>query len=136
MNKLKLADVLADPEIHRHTERILALQEEERQTRIKLGGIIAAIGAELMAVKESLDKLPAKTAWLLWLKNHVHYSADTAQNYMRVARFAGKNRSVSVFFRPRSHRFVSRRRVARRDCRHAHARYPVDRPADRAPGSA
>ena len=27
----------------------------------------------------------------------MHYSADTAQNYMRVARFVGKNRSASVF---------------------------------------
>ena len=56
MKKMKLADVLADPEIQSHTERILALQEEERQTREKLGSIIAAIGAELIAVKEALDK--------------------------------------------------------------------------------
>ncbi|MEI8121050.1 MAG: hypothetical protein WCI20_03290 [bacterium] len=40
---------------------------------------------------------PDKTAWQCWLKGHVHYSADTAQNYMRVARFVGKNRSASVF---------------------------------------
>jgi hypothetical protein len=98
MNKLKLADVLADPELQGHTERILALQEEERQARRKLGSIIAAIGAELIAVKEALDRLSDKTAWLRWLKEHVHYSADTAQNYMRVARFAEKNRSASVFF--------------------------------------
>jgi hypothetical protein len=63
-----------------------------------LGSIIAAIGAELIAVKEALDKLSDKTAWLRWLKDHVHYSVDTAQNYMRVARFAEKNRSASVFF--------------------------------------
>ena len=98
MKKSKLADVLTDPEIQRHTERILALREEERQTREKLGAIIAAIGAEVIAVKEALDKLSGKTAWLRWLKDHVHYSADTAQRYMRVARFAEKNRNAAVFF--------------------------------------
>ena len=51
-----------------------------------------------MAVKEALDLLSDKTAWLRWLKEHVHYSADTAQRYMQVARFAEKNRSASVFF--------------------------------------
>ena len=51
-----------------------------------------------MAVKEALDKFSDKTAWLRWLKNHVHYSADTAQRYMRVARFGEKNRSAAVFF--------------------------------------
>jgi hypothetical protein len=98
MKKSKAADVLADPEIQRHTERILALREEERQTRQKLGSIIAAIGAELIAVKEALDKTPEKTAWQRWLKDHVHYSIETAQNYMSVARFAQKNGSASVFF--------------------------------------
>ena len=98
MKKSKSADVLADPEIQRHTERILALREEERQTREKLGSIIAAIGAELLAVKEALDRLSDKTAWLRWLKDHVHYSADTAQRYMRVARFSQKNRNAAVFF--------------------------------------
>jgi hypothetical protein len=90
--------VLADPGLRRHTERILALREEERQTRGKLGRIIAEIGAELVAVKEALDRLSDKTAWLRWLKEHVHYSADTAQRYMRVARFSQKNRNVAVFF--------------------------------------
>ena len=98
MKSSKSADMLADPEIRRHTERILALREEERQTRGKLGGIIAAIGAELIAVKEALDRRFDKTAWLRWLKDHVHYSADTAQRYMQVARFAEKNRSAAVFF--------------------------------------
>jgi len=98
MSKSKSADVLADPEIQRHTERVLALREEERQTRGKLGSIIAAIGAELIAAKEALDKTPDKTAWQRWLKDHVHYSAETAQNYMSVARFAQKNGSASVFF--------------------------------------
>ena len=93
-----MADVLADPEIQRHTRRILQLREEERQTRVKLGRIIAEIGAELIAVKEALDKTPEKTAWRRWLKDHVHYSVDTAQNYMSVARFAEKNGNVSVFF--------------------------------------
>jgi hypothetical protein len=37
MSKVKAADVLGDPEIQAHTERILALQVEERQTRKKLG---------------------------------------------------------------------------------------------------
>ena len=97
MKQSKAADVLADPEIQRHTERILALREEERQTRGKLGSIIAAIGAELIAAKEGLDKTPDKTAWQRWLKDHVHYSAETAQNYMSVARFAEKNGSASVF---------------------------------------
>lgn len=98
MKNSKAADVLADPGIQRHTERILALREEERQTREKLGGIIAAIGAELIAVKEALDRLSGKTAWLRWLKDHIHYSVDTAENYMRVARFAAKFRSASEFF--------------------------------------
>ena len=97
--KSKPADVLADPEIQRHTERILALREEERQTRERLGSLIASIGAELIAVKEALDRLSDKTAWLRWLKDHVHYSADTAQRYMRVARLSQKNRNVAVFFR-------------------------------------
>ncbi len=96
--RAKPVDVLADPEIQRHTERILALREEERQTREQLGRIIAAIGAELIAVKEALDRRAGKTAWLRWLKDHVHYSADTAENYMRVARFAEKFRNVSEFF--------------------------------------
>jgi len=95
----KSADVLADPEIQLHTGRILALREEERQTREKLGRIIAAIGAELIAVKEALDRLSDKTAWLRWLKDHVHYSADTAERYMQVARFAGKFRSAAEFFK-------------------------------------
>jgi hypothetical protein len=34
MSKSKLTDILTDPAIKRHTERILTLQEEERQTRI------------------------------------------------------------------------------------------------------
>ena len=97
MSKSKSVDVLTEPEIQRHTERILALREEERQTRQKLGSIIAAIGAELIAVKAALDKLSAKTAWLRWLKNHVHYSAKTAQNYMSVARFAEKTKALSFF---------------------------------------
>jgi hypothetical protein len=97
MSKSTSTNVLADPEIQRHTQRILALQDEERQTREQLGRIVAEIGAELIATKEALDKTPDKTAWRRWLKEHVHYSADTAQNYMRVARFAEKNRSASVF---------------------------------------
>jgi len=98
MKKWNSADVLADPEIQRHTERILALREEERQTRKKLGSIIAAIGAELVAVKEALDRLSDKTAWLRWLKEHVRYSIATAENYMRVARFAKKFVSAYEFF--------------------------------------
>ncbi|MEK7994560.1 MAG: DUF3102 domain-containing protein [Planctomycetota bacterium] len=97
MSKSKLTDVLTDPEIKSHTERILALQEEERQTKMKLGSVIAAIGAELMAVKEALDKLSDKTAWLRWLKTHVHYSAKTAQNYMAVARLGEKTKALSFF---------------------------------------
>ena len=73
------------------------MQAEERQARRKLGSIIAAIGAELIAAKEALDKLSAKTAWLRWLKNHVHYSVATAENYMRVARF-GKRTETFPFF--------------------------------------
>ena len=97
MRKSKSADVLADPEIQRHTERILALREEERQTREKLGSLIAAIGAELIAVKEALDRLSDRTAWLRWLKQHVHYSADTAERYMQVARFAEKTETFPFF---------------------------------------
>jgi len=98
MRKSKSADVLADPEIQSHTQRILALQVEERQARQKLGQVIAAIGAELIAVKEALDKTPDKTAWLRWLKDHVHYSAKTAQRYMSVARFAKKTTALSFFW--------------------------------------
>jgi hypothetical protein len=87
--------VADDPSV---AERILALQEQERQTRQRLGEIIAAIGAELLAVKEALDKLGAKTAWLRWLKSHVHYSVPTAENYMRVARLAKKIVNVYDFF--------------------------------------
>jgi hypothetical protein len=115
--------------------RDLRPSPKERQIREKLGSIIAAIGAELVAVEEAPDRLSDKTAWLLWLKEHVHYSADTAQNYMRVARFAEKNRSVSVFSGAGAHRSASPRRVARRTGRHTHARYPVDRPTDRAAGA-
>jgi hypothetical protein len=97
MRKSKSADVLADPEIRHHTERVLALREEERQTRGQLGSIIAAIGAELIAVKEALDKLSDKTAWLRWLKGHVHYSVKTAQRYMSVARFSKKTTALSFF---------------------------------------
>jgi len=98
MNKVKATDVMADPGIKAHTGKILALQVEERQARGKLGAIIAAIGAELIAVKEALDKLSDKTGWLRWLKNNVHYSADTAERYMGVARFAKKFRNVAEFF--------------------------------------
>jgi len=97
MSKTTSTNVLADPEIQRHTRRILALQKEERQTREQLGRIVAEIGAELIAVKEALDKTPVKTAWQRWLKDHVHYSIKTAQNYMSVARFVGKNESAFVF---------------------------------------
>jgi hypothetical protein len=98
MKKSQSVDLLADLEIRRRTERILALQREEEQTRKRLGEIVAAIGAELIAVKAALDRLSGKTAWQRWLKDHVHYSVKTAQNYMSVARFAEKNESAFVFF--------------------------------------
>lgn len=97
MSKSKAMDVLADPVIQGHTQRILALQGEERQARVAMGRIVAAIGAELIAVKAALDKTSDKTAWQRWLKDHVHYSVKTAQNYMSVARLAGKNGNVFVF---------------------------------------
>jgi hypothetical protein len=97
MSKSKSIDVLTDPEIQRHTQRILELQKEERQAREEMGRIVAGIGAELIAVKEALDKTPDRTAWQRWLKGHVHYSLKTAQNYMSVARFAGKSENVFVF---------------------------------------
>jgi len=98
MSKSKSIDVLTDPGIQRHTTRILEMQKEERQAREETGRIVAGIGSELIAAKEALDKTPDKTAWQRWLKGHVHYSTDTAQNYMSVARFAKKNGSASVFF--------------------------------------
>jgi hypothetical protein len=98
MGKTTTTILLADPEIQRHTERILALQKEERQTRVQLGRIIAAIGAELIATKEALDKTPKKTAWQRWLKQHVHYSAVTARRYMEIARFTKKSINVDRFF--------------------------------------
>jgi len=97
MSKLKSTNVLADPEIQRHTRRILALQKEERQTREEMGRIVAEIGAELIAAKEALDRTPDKTAWQRWLKDHVHYSAKTAQRYMSVARFLKKTTTFSFF---------------------------------------
>ena len=97
MSKSKSIDVLTDPEIQRHTQRILELQKEERQAREEMGRIVAGIGSELIAAKEALDKTPDRTAWQRWLKGHVHYSIKTAQNYMSVARFAGKNESAFVF---------------------------------------
>jgi hypothetical protein len=39
-----------------------------------------------------------KTAWLRWLKDHAHYSADSAQRYMRVARFGQKKPQRCGFF--------------------------------------
>lgn len=98
MKKTMSPNVLAAPEIQRHTERILALQAEEGQTRQQLGRIVAEIGAELIAVKEALDKTASKTAWLLWLKTQVRYSVATAENYMRVACFTKKIVNVCDFF--------------------------------------
>ena len=97
MSKSTSTNVLAEPEIQRHTERILALQKEERQTREELGRIIAAIGAELIAAKEALDKTPDKTAWQRGLKDHAHDSAKTAQSYMSVARFSKETKALSFF---------------------------------------
>ena len=73
MSKTNSIDVLTDPEIQRHTQRILELQKEERQAREEMGRIVAGIGAELIAAKEALDKTPDRTAWQRWLKGHVHY---------------------------------------------------------------
>ena len=97
MSKSTTTNILADPEIQLHTQRILALQKEERQTQEQLGRIVAEIGAELIAAKEALDKTADRTAWQRWLKEHVHYTIKTAQNYMSVARFVGKNENVFVF---------------------------------------
>lgn len=97
MSKSTTPNVLADPEIQRHTQRILALQKEERLAHEKLGRIVAEIGAELIAAKEALDKTADKTAWRRWLKDHVRYTIKTAQRYMSVARFAEKNDNVVVF---------------------------------------
>jgi hypothetical protein len=94
----KSTDVLATTEIRGHTQRVLALQKRERQARQKLGQIVAEIGAELIAVKEALDKTPDKTAWLRWLKEHVHYSAKTAERYMQVARFGTSFDNACAFF--------------------------------------
>lgn len=95
--KTSAPDLLAAPEIQRHTERILALQAQERQTRQQLGRIVAEIGAELIAVKEALDRNANKTAWLRWLKTQVRYSVATAENYMRVACFTQKIASAYDF---------------------------------------
>jgi hypothetical protein len=97
MSKSTLTNVLGDPEIQRHTRRILALQKEEQQAREQVGRIVVEIGTELIAVKEALDKTTEKTAWLRWLKEHVHYSVKTAQNYMSVARWAKKTKAFSFF---------------------------------------
>ena len=47
---------------------------------------IADIGDELIATKEALDRATPrdKTAWLRWLKGHIHYDRKTATNYMGV----------------------------------------------------
>jgi len=39
-----------------------------------------------------------RTAWQRWLKGHVHYSIKTSQDYLSVARFAGKKRKRFRFF--------------------------------------
>jgi len=61
------------------------------------GEIVAAIGAELIAVKAALDRLSGKTAWQRWLKDHVHYSLETAQNECGTVR--RKKRKRFRFFR-------------------------------------
>jgi hypothetical protein len=50
-----------------------------------------------LAVKAALDQLSNKTAWLRWLKTHVHYSAKTAQHYMAVARLCEKTEALPFF---------------------------------------
>jgi len=77
--------------------RPAACRKNVGQAREEMGRIVAGIGVELIAAKEALDKTPDRTAWQRWLKGHVHYSIKTAQNYMSVARFAGKNESAFVF---------------------------------------
>ncbi|MBI3554573.1 MAG: hypothetical protein HY077_18930 [Elusimicrobia bacterium] len=83
-------DVLDTPEIRRHTERLLALKEKERQAQANLAFVIADIGDELIATKKALDKTSDKTAWLRWLSDNVNFARHTASNYMSVARLRGK----------------------------------------------
>ena len=62
----------------------------KERSRLNSGGSSATIDAKLIGVKKALDRRSDKTAWLRWLKDRVHNSADTAQNDMRDARFAEK----------------------------------------------
>jgi len=130
MSKSKVTDVLTDPEIESHTERILALQEEERQTRIKLGSVIAAIGAELFGRQRS-----ARQAFR---QDRVAAVAEDARALLGKdgaelhggCRAGRKNESAFVFFDTGTHRSVPHRRVTRRYPRRSHAGYITDRPAD------
>ncbi len=87
-------DVLTHPEIVRRTQKILALEKKSKTLVKQLGNLYADIGDELIAVKKRLDDSGSKTAWLRWLKDHVHYTDRTARNYTDLARFRQKNRKT------------------------------------------
>ncbi len=78
-------DVLDTPEVQRRTRRVLALKEKERGAQARLADIVADIGDELAATKAALDRTADKTAWLRWLKDHVQFVVQSADNYMRVS---------------------------------------------------
>jgi hypothetical protein len=86
----QLSDVLDTPEIRRHTRRLLALKEKERGAQARLADIVADIGDELVATKAALDRTADKTAWLRWLRDHVQFVVQSADNYMRVSRLRKK----------------------------------------------
>jgi hypothetical protein len=87
-------DVLDTPEIQRHTRRVLALKEKERGAQARLADVVADIGDELAATKAALDRSADKTAWLRWLRDHVQFVAQSAENYMRVSGLRGKFKSA------------------------------------------
>lgn len=86
-----LNDVLTHPEIVRRTQKILALEKKGKTLVKQLGNLYADIGDELIAVKKKLDQGNDKTAWLRWLKTHVHYTSKTAERYMSLAEWRQKN---------------------------------------------
>lgn len=86
----EMIDVLDTPEIRRHTQRVLALKDQQGKAEQAIGRIVAGIGDELIATKIALDRTPDKTAWLRWLSQHVKLGAQSAENYMRVSRLRKK----------------------------------------------
>lgn len=108
---------LLSPSIARRTKRILALQEKGKAKLREMANIIADIGDELIAVKEELDRGPDKTAWMKWLKEHVHYTYRTAVNYINVAKMRKENVKTFSHFLAMDSSCLYRVACMTKDCR-------------------